>query len=127
MRFSFNRFSFNPVVARNVAIIAALAAVVAFLPGGGRGASVVIAAISLAFLASIGWVATIMYRQHRTSLDALGDTRRGALYVAAGVLAITLTATSRMWASSAGSVAWLLLVGAAVYTVVAVFVAARRY
>ena len=118
---------FNPVIARNVAIIAAIAAVVAFLPGGGTGARVVITAISLAFLGALGWVATIMYRQHRTSLYALGDTRRGALYAAAGVLAITLTATSRMWNSSAGSVAWLLLVGGAVYVVVAVFVAARRY
>ena len=118
---------FNPVIARNVAIIAAIAAVVAFLPGGGRGASVVIAAISLAFLGSMAWVATIMYRQHRTSLYGLGESRRAAVYVAGGVLAITLTATSRMWSSSAGSVAWLLLVGAAVYVVVAVFMAARRY
>lgn len=119
--------SFNPVVARNVAIIAAIAAVVAFLPGGGTGAGVVITAISLAFLASIGWVAMIMYREHRTSLSGLGDTRRAALYAAAGVLAITLTATSRMWATSAGSVGWLLLVGAAVYVIAAVFIAARRY
>ena len=117
----------NPVIARNVAIIAAIAAVVAFLPGGGRGASVLIAAISLAFLASIGWVAAIMYRERRTSLYGLGDTRRGALYAAAGVLAITLTATSRMWSTPTGSVAWLLLVGAAVYVVVAVVIAARRY
>ncbi len=118
---------FNPVIARNVAIIAVIAAVVAFLPGGGTGASVVIAVISMAFLASIAWVATIMYRQHRTSLYGLGDTRRVAVYAAAGVLAITLTATSRMWGSPAGSVAWLLLVGAAVYVIAAVFIAARRY
>ena len=118
---------FNPVIARNVAIIAVIAAVIAFLPGGGTGASVVITAISLAFLASIGRVATILYRQHRTSLHSLGDSRRVALYVAAGLLAITLTATSRMWASPAGSVAWLLLVGAAVYVIAAVFIAARRY
>ncbi len=118
---------FNPVIARNVAIIAVIAAVVAFLPGGGTGANVVITVISLAFLASIGWVGTILYRQHRTSLHALGDSRRVALYVAAGVLAITLTATARMWASSAGSVAWLLLVGAAVYVIAAVLIAARRY
>lgn len=121
------RSSFNPVVARNVAIVAAIAAVVAFLPGGGTGAGVVIAAISLAFLASMVWVATIMYRQHRGTLYGLGNKRRGAVYAAAGLLAITLTATSRLWSTSAGSVAWLLLVGAAAYVLVAVFVAARRY
>jgi len=118
---------FKPAIARNVAIIAAIAAVVAFLPGGGTGASVVIAAISLGFLVSLGWVATIMYRQHRTSLYGLGDNRRVAVYAAAGVLAITLTATGRMWSTPAGSIAWLLLVGAAIYVIAAVFIAARRY
>ena len=118
---------FNPVIARNVAIIAVIAAIVAFLPGGGTGANVIVTAISLAFLASLAWVSTILYRQNRTWLYGLPESRRVGLYVAAGVLAITLTATSRMWSSSAGSVAWLLLVGAAIYVIAAVFIAARRY
>ena len=39
----------------------------------------------------------------------------------------TLTGTSRLWASSAGSVAWLLLMGACVYAVFAVVWSARKY
>lgn len=118
---------FNPVIARNLAIIAVIAAIVAFLPGGGTGASVITTAISLAFLAALAWVSMLLYRQNRSWLYGLPEPRRVGLYVAAGVLAITLTATSRMWSSSAGSVAWLLLVGAAIYVIAAVFIAARRY
>ena len=116
----------NTVALRNVLIIMAIAAVVTFAPGGGTGANVIIVAVSLAFLAAMGWVAMIMYREHRTSLYSLGN-RRVALYVAVGVLAITLTGTSKLWSTNAGSVAWLVLVGAAVYTLVAVFISARRY
>jgi ABC-type phosphonate transport system ATPase subunit len=112
---------------RNITIVLAIAAVVAFVPGAGSGAGVLISAVSLAFLAAIGWVAAIMYREHRTELYSLEDGRRAALYVALGVLAVTLTATPQLWATSAGSVAWLLLVGAGVYVSCAVLWAARRY
>ncbi|MGZ4166650.1 MAG: hypothetical protein ACXVR1_01795 [Solirubrobacteraceae bacterium] len=112
---------------RNVVIIAVLAALVAILPGGGTGANVVLTAISLIFLSALVWVATIMYREHRGSLYLLGDGKRALLYGAAGVLAVTLTATQRLWNSPAGSVAWLVLVGASVYVGVAVIWAARRY
>jgi hypothetical protein len=111
---------------RNIGIILLIAAIVVFVPGGGTGASVITQAVSLAFLASLAWFALIMYRQHRYSLDSLGDRNRTILYVAAGVAAVTLTATSRMWSSSAGSVAWLVLLGVAIYSVVAVVLAARR-
>jgi hypothetical protein len=111
---------------RNIGIILLIAAIVVFVPGGGTGATVVTQAVSLAFLASLGWFAFIMYRQHRYTLYGLGDRRRTILYVAAGVAAVTLTATSRMWSSSAGSVAWLVLLGGAMYSVVAVVLAARR-
>lgn len=113
--------------ARNVIIILALAAVVAIVPGGGTGASVVSQAVFLAFLAALGWFAMVMYRQHRSTLYSLGDSRRAVLYVAVGVGGVTLTATSRMWASAAGSVAWLVLMAAAIYAVFAIVWAARKY
>jgi hypothetical protein len=112
---------------RNVVIILVVAAVVAIAPGGSTSANVVIQAVSLAFLTSIAWVATLMYREHRTALYSLGDRRRAALYAAVGVLAMTLTATSRLWHTSGGSVAWLVLVGGAVYVGVTVLWAARQY
>jgi hypothetical protein len=113
--------------ARNILIVLVVAAVVAIAPGGGTGANVVIQAVSLIFLAAIAWVASIMYRQYRTELYSLGDRRRAALYIAVGVAALTLTATSRLSSTSAGSVAWLVLMGAAIYTTCVVVWAARKY
>jgi hypothetical protein len=116
----------SPAV-RNVAIIAVLAAMVAILPGGGTAANVVITGLYLIFLGAAVWVATIMYREHRGSLYLLAESRRALLYIAVAVLAVTLTATHRLWSSPAGSVAWLVLVGASVYAGFAVIWAARRY
>jgi hypothetical protein len=118
--------SINPV-ARNIAIIAVLAAMVAILPGGGTGAHVVLTALYLLFLGAGIWVAGILYRERRETLYLLSDGRRALLYGAAGVLAVTLTATSRLWVSPAGSIAWLVLVAASIYTGGAVIWAAKRY
>ena len=112
---------------RNIAIILALAALDDFIPGGGRGANTAIQAVSLAFLACLGWFASIMYRQHRTDLYGLGERRRAILYIALGVATLTLTGTSRLWESGAGEVAWLVLLGACVYAVFSILMAARRY
>ena len=65
----------NPNV-RNIAIVLALAALVAFVPGAGTGAGVLIGVISLAFLAAVAWVGAMLYRQHRSTLYSLGDARR---------------------------------------------------
>src|SRR5205807_2327086 len=81
---------------------------------------------SLLFLAVLAWFAATMYRQHRASLYSLGDHRRGLLYLALAVATLTLSATHRMWNSSAGSVAWLILMGSCVYAVAAIAWAARR-
>ncbi|HWE14600.1 MAG TPA: hypothetical protein VG365_13850 [Solirubrobacteraceae bacterium] len=112
---------------RNVLIVALLAAVVAFAPGGGTGGSVVLTAVYLVFLGALGWVGSIVYRERRGSLFLLSHRRRALLYGAIVVLVITFTATSRLWASSAGSVAWLVLIGVSIYAIFAVVWAARRY
>jgi glucose-6-phosphate-specific signal transduction histidine kinase len=112
---------------RNIVIILAIAAIVVIVPGGGTGASVVTQAVSLAFLASLVWFASVMYRQHRLTLYSLGDGRRAILYVAAAVAAVVLTGTHKLWSSSGGEVAWLVLLGGAIYAVFAILWAARKY
>ena len=113
--------------ARNVLIVLAIAAVVALVQGGVTAANVAIQAVSLVFLGTIVWFLSITYRQYRSTLYALGDGRRALLYVALGVGTLTLTATSKLWASGAGSVAWLLLLAGSVYAVFAVVWSARKY
>jgi hypothetical protein len=113
---------------RNIVIVLALAAVVVYAPGGGTGSQIVIQVVSIAFLASLAWFASILYRQHRVSLYSLGDGRRAGLYVAAGAAILTLSATSRLWnAGGAGVLVWLVLLGAAVYATFAILWAARSY
>jgi len=112
--------------ARNIAIVLALAAIVAIVPGGGTGANVVLQAVSVIFLGALAWVAAVYYREHRTSLLSFGDARRAVLYGAIAALAVTLTATDRLWHTSAGSVAWLVLMGASLYAGGAVLWSARR-
>lgn len=113
--------------ARNILIVLALAGLVVLIPGGGKGANVAIQAVSLAFLASIGWIASIMYRQHRMELYALGDLKRATLYIAAGVVALTLSATARLFGTAGGEIAWFVLIGGSVYAAFAVIWSARKY
>jgi hypothetical protein len=112
---------------RNVLIVLAIAAIVALVQGGVTAANVAIQAVSLVFLGTIVWFLSLTYRQYRTTLYGLGDGRRALLYVSLGVGTLTLTATSRLWASGAGSVAWLLLLAGSIYAVFAVVWSARKY
>lgn len=111
---------------RNALIVLVIAALVVVIPGGGTGAGVATQVVSIAFLGALGWYASLMYRQHRVELYSLGDRRRVALYASVAVAALTLTATSRLWHTPAGSIAWLVLIGGAAYGVVAVVLSARR-
>jgi hypothetical protein len=112
-------------VARNIAIVLALAALVVYAPGGGTGSRIVIQAVSIAFLAVIGWFASVMYRQHRVALYSLGDGRRAGLYGAIAVAVLTLSATARLLATGPGVLLWFVLVGGAAYTVIAIVWTAR--
>lgn len=113
--------------ARNIAIVLVIAALVVVIPGGGTGATVALQAASLAFLATLGWFAAVMYRQHRAAIYSLGDGRRAIVYLALAVAAVTLTDTSRLWKTGAGSIAWLVLIGGAAYAVISIVLAARKY
>ena len=53
---------------RNVLIVLALAAIVGTLSGGVTAANVAIQAVTLVFLGTLFWFASMMYRQHRSTL-----------------------------------------------------------
>jgi hypothetical protein len=111
--------------ARNIAIIALIALAVDLIPGGGKGASSFQQLLYLLFLGTLGWFVAIMYRQHRTSLDLLGDRRRAILYVSIGALVLVVSALWRV--SGASAVVALVVAGAAIYAIVMIVVSARQY
>jgi hypothetical protein len=113
--------------ARNIAIVLALAAAVAFVPGAGFAAGVFVWAVGLLFLGALAWFAARLYREYRSQIFGLGDRMRAVLYVSVAVAVLTITATGRLWATAGGTVAWLVALGAASYGVFAVWRFARRY
>ena len=116
-----------PQTLRNVLIILALAAIVTLVPGGGNASAGIIQALVIAMLASIAWFGVRLYREHRSDIYALGDRNRGILYASAGLVALTVTATDRLWATGPGTVVWVALIALACYGVYYVFRVSREY
>ena len=110
-----------------VGIILALAAAVAFVPGGGSTANLLVWLIGVLFWGALAWFLGRLYREYRTDIYGLGDRMRAVLYVSIGVAVLTVTATRRLWETPAGLFAWFLLVGAASYGVFMVWRQWREY
>jgi tellurite resistance protein TehA-like permease len=113
-------------IARNIAILLALAAALDLLPGASRAGNVLGAALQVAFFAGLGFLAYRMYRQHRVALFSLGDRMRGLLYASAVVALLGIAATARLWQTGAGTIVWFALVLGAIYGFVVVARAARE-
>lgn len=114
-------------IARNVAIVALIAAAVEFLPGGGRAASAFSAALWVVFAAGLAFFAYRLYREHHVALHSLGDRHRALLYGAGALGFITAAAQPRMWRTSFGEFAWFALIGVTLYTLLAVYRYSRTY
>jgi drug/metabolite transporter (DMT)-like permease len=116
-----------PETLRNVLIILALGAVVMLVPGGGNASAGILQALVIAMLSAIAWLGVRLYREHRTDIYSLGDRNRGILYASAGLVALAVTATDRLWSTGPGTVVWVALVALACYGVYYVFRSSREY
>jgi hypothetical protein len=106
---------------RNVLIILALAAAVAFLPGAGIASGLISYLLSLLFLGGMAFFVARLYMEHRLDLDSLGERRRAMLYGAIGVAILTVSATPRLWNTGPGTFIWFLLIGLASYVLYLVY------
>ena len=113
--------------ARNVAIIAVIAAAVYFLPGGGRAASTFESALWVAFGLGIGYLGLRMYREYRVTIYGLGDRHRGMLYGAVALAVFAYVARARMWQTGFGELIWFVLVGLVIYAAMEVYRFSRTY
>ena len=116
----------NPAV-RNVGIILLLALAVWALPGGGTGAGIVGAFISILFGAGIWFFLMRMYREHRVTIFGLGERYRAIFYVSLAGLLYAGAAARLWWDSGALTVLWFVLLGACIYGLVATFRYWRAY
>ena|SRR6202035_2978284 len=114
-------------VARNIAIVALIAAAVEFLPGGGRAVEAFAAALWVVFAAGLAYFAYRLYRERHVDLYGLGDRHRALFYGALAVGFATAVAQPRMWQTAFGEFAWFALMGLAAYTLVAVYRYSRTY
>lgn len=114
--------------ARNVAIILALGAVVAFVPGGGNASDTVFAAMGMAFLSLVALSIYVYSRQQPMLLDSLTDTSRIVLYSGLGLIVLLIAGASELLGGSPGSqLIWLVLLGAAIAAIWRVWVEATNY
>src|SRR5215210_820994 len=84
-----------------VAIIAVIALLIVAAPGGGNAADLVMAVISLAFLAVIAWFGQRLYMENKFTLWSLSDRHRALLYGAVAVAFMALVATPRLTGTGA--------------------------
>jgi len=113
--------------ALNFGIIALVALLIVVLPNGGATLNVVLTVLSIAFFVAIALFGYRLYRENRFTLDSLSDRQRLVLYGSVGLAFLTFTATSRLFATGIGVLVWLVLLGAASYGVMWVYVSYRRY
>jgi len=113
--------------ARNIVIIALLAAGVAFLPNGGNFAAAVMAAITMAFLGGMAWTVYRLSYEFRAGLLALSESRRVVLYSSFGLIVLLIAGTSKMWSTGLGTMAWLLLLASALVGIWLIMSEARGY
>ena len=112
---------------RNIAIIALIAVGIAFLPGGSGTADLVLAILSLAFIAAIGFLGYRLYMENKFTLWSMSDRHRAQLYAGIAVAFMTLTATDRLLDSGIGFVCWVALLAGSVLAVYNAWVESRRY
>jgi hypothetical protein len=99
-----------PQTIRNVAIIAALAAGIDFLPGGGAAAATVLAALMMIFLATIAWLLYRVYHEQQLTLATLSDGRKAGLFGAVGAIALLVVAYDQFRSWTGGVLLWVALV-----------------
>jgi hypothetical protein len=112
---------------RNAAIVMLLALAVAFVPGGGNAAETVLTAITIGFLAAISWAIFVLSRQNQLTLATLSDGRRAILYGALGLIVLLIAGSDEMFSSGAGTLAWLLLLGASIAAIWRIWIETRTY
>jgi len=115
------------VVARNILIILALAAVVEFAPGGGDTAALINSVLLTLLTVVFVYFGVRFYRERRMDIYSLGERGRVLLYGGLAGIVLALAATGRWLDNGGGVVLWLVLLVGSIAALVAVFRQYREY
>jgi peptidoglycan/LPS O-acetylase OafA/YrhL len=113
--------------ARNVLIVVALAAAVAFLPGGGGTANAIWALLSIAILVTFVLLGVRFYRENRVAIFSLGDKHRALAYGAIAAIIIAFAGRKELTETGPGSLVFVALIMGALGAGYAVFKHHREY
>jgi hypothetical protein len=112
---------------RNVLIVLAVAAAVAFLPGGGDTAQLVSALLGIGIAVIFVLLGARFYRENRVAIFSLGDKHRGLLYGALGAIVLALAGRNKLLDTGLGSLAFVVLLIGAIGALYAVWQHYRAY
>jgi hypothetical protein len=115
--------------ARNIAIVALIAAAVFLLPGGGQAANTFEGVLLVGFGVGFGYLGLRMYREYRVTLHGLGDRYRAILYGSLALAAFLVVGYTRMLHESRTlfGVLWFALLALALYGLMVVYRRWRSY
>ncbi|WP_445151677.1 hypothetical protein [Baekduia sp. Peel2402] len=112
---------------RNVLILVAIAAVVAFLPGGGDAAGLIGRVLSIGISVIFVLLGIRFYRENRVAVFSLGDKYRAIAYASLGALVVAFAGRDKLTDSGAGSFVLILLFAGAIGGAYAVWRHHRAY
>jgi hypothetical protein len=113
--------------ARNIAIIALLAVPIAFVPGGGDAADGILTAITLAFLATIGFAGYQLYRRDQLTFLGLDDRSRAILYGAVGLIVLMIAGADELLDTGLGALVWIGALAGAGFAIFRIWTEAHSY
>jgi hypothetical protein len=112
---------------RNVLIILAVAAAVAFLPGGGKTAGFVSSLLTTGLAIIFVLLGVRFYREHRVALFGLGDLHRALLYGALAAFVVAMAGRGVLLDTGLGTLAFFVLLFGAIAALYAVWQHHRAY
>jgi hypothetical protein len=109
------------------AIIAGLAAIVAFVPHGGSTAGFIGRIISVALTILFVLFGMRLYQMFRDDIYGLGDRHRGILYGAIGAFVLAMAWRTELFNTGGGSLLWIAMIAGALGGLYSCFMRWRSY
>lgn len=110
---------------RNIAIIAALALILAAVPGGGKLADGILAVMLVAFLVILGAMGYLGYRQNRLAYLTLDERQRLILLGALAAVVLMIAGADELLDTGGGTLVFLGVLALSIFAIARIVAEAR--